>query len=213
MDTEENIETPIMFYIIKIILYIIGFVIVVITFLSIINYLLDIYYYIKELIITNENLYDVYSLRLKDINNYRLINYIKMFNEKSDDKIIKFNNEEDKCYDIKNLNFEKLEKATPNNTPVNILEYDFNKLLEKNIEFSTKLAKIIKDKQVKNNAIASDSSYTDNIKKEASKYFDTTDADEIANIWSVENIELDEEDFSRLSDQDQKLLYSFGAPK
>ena len=80
MDTEENIETPIMFYIIKIILYIIGFVIVVITFLSIINYLLDIYYYIKELIITNENLYDVYSLRLKDINNYRLINYIKMFN-------------------------------------------------------------------------------------------------------------------------------------
>ena len=49
-------------------------------------------------------------------------------------------------YDIKNLNFEKLEKATPNNTPVNILEYDFNKLLEKNIEFSTKLAKIIKDK-------------------------------------------------------------------
>ena len=176
MDTEENIETPIMFYIIKIILYIIGFVIVVITFLSIINYLLDIYYYIKELIITNENLYDVYSLRLKDINNYRLINYIKMFNEKSDDKIIKFNNEEDKCYDIKNLNFEKLEKATPNNTPVNILEYDFNKLLEKNIEFSTKLAKIIKDKQVKNNAIASDSSYTDNLKKEASKYFDTTDA-------------------------------------
>jgi len=106
MDTEENIETPIMFYIIKIILYIIGFVIVVITFLSIINYLLDIYYYIKELIITNENLYDVYSLRLKDINNYRLINYIKMFNEKSDDKIIKFNNEEDKCYDIKNLNLE-----------------------------------------------------------------------------------------------------------
>jgi hypothetical protein len=213
MDTEENIETPIIFNIIKIILYIIGFVILVITFLSIINYLLDIYYYIKELIITNENLYDVYSLRLKDINNYRLINYIKMFNEKSDDKIIKFNNEEDKCYDIKNLNFEKLEKATHINTPVNILEYDFNKLLEKNIEFSTKLAKIIKDKQVKNNAITSDSSYTDNLKKEASKYFDTTDAAEIANIWSVENIELDEEDFSRLSDQDQKLLYSFGPPK
>ena len=68
MDTEENIETPIIFNIIKIILYIIGFVILVITFLSIINYLLDIYYYIKELIITNENLYDVYSLRLKDIN-------------------------------------------------------------------------------------------------------------------------------------------------
>jgi len=136
-----------------------------------------------------------------------------MFNEKSDDKIIKFNNEEDKCYDIKNLNFEKLEKATHINTPVNILEYDFNKLLEKNIEFSTKLAKIIKDKQVKNNAITSDSSYTDNLKKEASKYFDTTDAAEIANIWSVENIELDEEDFSRLSDQDQKLLYSFGPPK
>ena len=58
-------------------------------------------------------------------------------------------------------------------------------------------AKIIKDKQVKNNAIASDSSYTDNLKKEASKYFDTTDAVEIANIWSVENIELDEEDVVR----------------
>lgn len=212
MDTEENIETPIIFNIIKIILYIIGFVILVITFLSIINYLLDIYYYIKELIITNENLYDVYSLRLKDINNYRLINYIKMFNEKSDDKIIKFNNEEDKCYDIKNLNFEKLEKATSNNTPVNILEYDFNKLLEKNIEFSTKLEKIIKDMQINNDPMTSDSSYTDNLKKEASKYLDATDAEKIAKIWPLENIELDEEDFSKLSDQDRKLLYSFGTP-
>ena len=212
MDTEENIETPIIFNIIKIILYIIGFVILVITFLSIINYLLDIYYYIKELIITNENLYDVYSLRLKDINNYRLINYIKMFNEKSDDKIIKFNNEEDKCYDIKNLNFEKLEKATSNNIPVNILEYDFNKLLEKNIEFSTKLEKIIKDMQINNDPMTSDSSYTDNLKKEASKYLDATDAEKIAKIWPLENIELDEEDFSKLSDQDRKLLYSFGTP-
>jgi hypothetical protein len=135
-----------------------------------------------------------------------------MFNEKSDDKIIKFNNEEDKCYDIKNLNFEKLEKATSNNTPVNILEYDFNKLLEKNIEFSTKLEKIIKDMQINNDPMTSDSSYTDNLKKEASKYLDATDAEKIAKIWPLENIELDEEDFSKLSDQDRKLLYSFGTP-
>ena len=81
-EQKEVPPLPILFFVIKIILYIIGFIIVVVTFLSIINYIFYVYYYIKETIITNENLYDVYSLKLTDINNYKLINYIKEFNNK-----------------------------------------------------------------------------------------------------------------------------------
>jgi hypothetical protein len=201
MDTEENVEMPFMFYIIKTILYIIGFVMIVITFLSIVNYLLYIIYYIKELIITNENIYDVHSVRLKDINNYRLINYIKMFNEKRDDNIIKFNNEGDNCFDIKNLKLEKPSEKK-DGAPVNVLEYDFNKLLKKNIEFSTKLEKIIKEKE--------DGGET--LQDYISSFIISSDnASKIAEFWPKQ-IELDKDDFNKLSDQDQKILYRFGTP-
>ena len=97
---DNESESPIIFNIIKYILYFIGFIIVLITFLAITNYLLYAIYYVKELIITTEELYDVTTLQLKDIINYKLINYIKIFNHKNEKKINLKNNN---CYDLKKL--------------------------------------------------------------------------------------------------------------
>lgn len=97
---DDESETPIIFNVIKYILYFIGFVIVIITFLAITNYLLYAIYYVKELIITTEEIYDVTTLQLKDIINYKLINYIKAFNPKNETK---FNLNNNKCYDLKKL--------------------------------------------------------------------------------------------------------------
>ena len=66
MPEQKEVPLPILFYVIKIILYIIGFIIILITFLSIINYIFYTFYYIKEIIITNENLYNVYNLKFTD---------------------------------------------------------------------------------------------------------------------------------------------------
>ena len=99
---DDESETPIIFNIIKYILYFIGFVIVIITFLAITNYLLYAIYYVKELIITTEEIYDVTTLQLKDIINYKLINYIKTFNPKNETKF-NLNNNNNKCYDLKKL--------------------------------------------------------------------------------------------------------------
>ena len=99
---DDESETPIIFNVIKYILYFIGFVIVIITFLAITNYLLYAIYYVKELIITTEEIYDVTTLQLKDIINYKLINYIKTFNPKNETKF-NLNNNNNKCYDLKKL--------------------------------------------------------------------------------------------------------------
>ncbi len=98
---EDESETPIIFNVIKYILYFIGFVIALITFLAITNYLLYSMYYVKELIITTEEIYDVTTLQLKDIINYKLINYIKTFNPKNEKKFNLNNN--NICYDLKKL--------------------------------------------------------------------------------------------------------------
>jgi len=102
MPEQKEVPLPILFYVIKIILYIIGFIIILITFLSIINYIFYTFYYIKEIIITNENLYNVYNLKFTDFINYKLLNYIKELNNTNDKK---FNVTSDSsiCYDIKNL--------------------------------------------------------------------------------------------------------------
>jgi hypothetical protein len=97
---DNESETPIIFNLIKYILYFIGFIIVLITFLAITNYLLYAIYYVKELIITTEEIYDVTTLQLTDIINYKLINYIKAFNPKNEKK---FNLNNNKCYDLKKL--------------------------------------------------------------------------------------------------------------
>lgn len=197
MESKENTEEPMpmSFSIIQLIIYIIGFVICVITFLSIVNYILNIYYYIKELIITNENIYDTYSIKLKDIKNYKLINYIKIFNEKMYDKTIKFSNENYNCYDIKKLKFDEPvineENKDNNNTKINILEYDFNKLFDKYLNLSY----ILIDLKNKNNIIT-DVDNNDLLIKNFPK-----------------NIELENEDFNKLSDEDLKLLYNFGGSK
>ena len=121
MPEQKEVPLPILFYVIKIILYIIGFIIILITFLSIINYIFYTFYYIKEIIITNENLYNVYNLKFTDFINYKLLNYIKELNNTNDKK---FNVTSDSsiCYDIKNLkiNYINIDLA---DTDVKLLSY------------------------------------------------------------------------------------------
>ena len=183
-EQKEVPPLPILFFVIKIILYIIGFIIVVVTFLSIINYIFYVYYYIKETIITNENLYDVYSLKLTDINNYKLINYIKEFNNKYNKYYGESINVDNfKCYDIKNLTIHTLEiKETP---PKYVLDFDFTTMFNKNQDFREKISKVETKSQV-----------IDEIKK----HWPPQDAGIISRI-----------DFNKFSEEDINLLHKFGA--
>ena len=183
-EQKEVPPLPILFFVIKIILYIIGFIIVVVTFLSIINYIFYVYYYIKETIITNENLYDVYSLKLTDINNYKLINYIKEFNNKYNKYYGESINVDNfKCYDIKNLTIHTLEiKETP---PKYVLDFDFTTMFNKNQDFREKISKV----ETKSPVI-------DEIKK----HWPPQDAGIISRI-----------DFNKFSEEDINLLHKFGA--
>lgn len=131
---DNQSESPAIFNGIKYILYFIGFIIAVITFLAITNYLLYAIYYVKELIITTEDIYDVTTLQLKDIINYKLINYIKTFNPKNEKK---FNLKNNKCYDLKKLKHDldagetypyvDTAKISDKNT---ILETDFTQIVD-----------------------------------------------------------------------------------
>lgn len=132
---DNESESPIIFNVIKYILYFIGFIIFIITFLAITNYLLYAIYYVKELIITTEEIYDVTKLQLKDIINYKLINYIKTFNPKNEKKINLKNNN---CYDLKKLKhdldtsetypYDDISKIT--NYQNSILETDFTEIID-----------------------------------------------------------------------------------
>jgi len=191
-EQKEVPPLPILFLIIKIILYIIGFIIVVITFLSIINYIYYIYYNIKEIIITNENLYNVYSLKLTDINNYKLINYIKEFNNKYD----KYNGESIdvdncKCYNIKNLKIHTLEKKdTP---PKYVLDFDFTTMFNKIQNFREKIS------QIKSSNGFFSSITTPTYLDEIKKHWPPKDAGIISKI-----------DLNKFSEEDINLLHKFG---
>jgi hypothetical protein len=132
---DNESDSPFVFNGIKYILYFIGFIIVIITFLAIINYLLYAIYYIKELLITTEDIYDVSSLRLNDILNYRLINYIKIFNPKNEKKI---NLSDNKCYNLKKLMYVSedtqhpyiLANITAQADKDKILETDFTEIID-----------------------------------------------------------------------------------
>jgi hypothetical protein len=131
---DDESETPIIFNLIKYILYFIGFIIVLITFLAITNYLLYAIYYVKELIITTEDIYDVTTLQLTDIINYKLINYIKTFNPKNEKK---FNLNNNKCYDLKKLKHDGDDATdtypyddTVANAETVLLETDFTEIID-----------------------------------------------------------------------------------
>jgi hypothetical protein len=218
-EQKEVPPLPILFFVIKIILYIIGFIIVVITFLSIINYIFYVYYYIKETIITNENLYDVYSLKLTDINNYKLINYIKEFNNKYNKYYGESINVDNcKCYDIKNLKIHTLENIDP--PPKYVLDFDFTTMFNKIQDFREKISNVESNIAKKSpgtsakkspgtsvilaSAIYSISSATTADKKqleieEIKKHWPPRDAGIISRI-----------DFNKFSEEDINLLHKFG---
>ena len=198
-EQKEVPPLPILFFVIKIILYIIGFIIVVVTFLSIINYIFYVYYYIKETIITNENLYDVYSLKLTDINNYKLINYIKEFNNKYNKYYGESINVDNfKCYDIKNLTIHTLE--TFDTPPKYVLDFDFTTMFNKNQDFREKISKV-ESNIAKNSPLSSAIPVTiETLLNEIKKHWPPQDAGIISRI-----------DFNKFSEEDINLLHKFGA--
>ena len=210
-EQKEVPPLPILFLIIKIILYIIGFIIVVITFLSIINYIYYIYYYIKDIIITNENLYDVYSLKLTDINNYKLINYIKEFNNKYNkyyEESIDVNN--CKCYNIKNLKIHTLENK--DKPPKYVLDFDFTTMFNKIQIFREKISNIDKILQP-----SQPSSTTASVLSTASALsiisIKTNDKilDEIKKHWPPKDAGIISKiDLNKFSEEDINLLHNFG---
>jgi hypothetical protein len=220
MSEQKEEPLPILFYIIKIILYIIGFIIIVITFLSIINYIFYVYYYIKETIITNENLYDVNSLKLADIHNYKLINYIKEFNNKYN----KYNgvgidiNDNCKCYDIKNLNIYQLEYK--DQQPINVLDFDFTTMFNKIGDFRENISKIESDIS----KAAPISTYTSTLSFPSitggtgsstpiGDIPQTTIANELNKYWPPKNGGyISRIDFNKFSNEDINLLHKFGIP-
>jgi hypothetical protein len=219
-EQKEVPPLPILFFVIKIILYIIGFIIVVVTFLSIINYIFYVYYYIKETIITNENLYDVYSLKLTDINNYKLINYIKEFNNKYNKYYGESINVDNcKCYDIKNLTIHTLEYIDP---PKYVLDFDFTTMFNKIQDFREKISNVesnIAKNSPGTSAILSISSAIPSISSAIPSSISATPAntkrqlevEEIKKHWPPRDAGIISRiDFNKFSEEDINLLHKFG---
>jgi hypothetical protein len=224
-EQKEVPPLPILFFVIKIILYIIGFIIFVITFLSIINYIFYVYYYIKETIITNEYLYDVYSLKLTDINNYKLINYIKEFNNKYNKYYGESINVDNcKCYDIKNLKIHTLEKI--DTIPKYVLDFDFTTMFNKNQDFREKISKVESNIE-KNSSGSSDSAISSTISSailsmstipsissaipSISAVKKQLEVDEINKHWPPRDAGIISRiDFNKFSEEDINLLHKFG---
>jgi hypothetical protein len=211
-EQKEVPPLPILFFVIKIILYIIGFIIVVVTFLSIINYIFYVYYYIKETIITNENLYDVYSLKLTDINNYKLINYIKEFNNKYNKYYGESINVDNcKCYDIKNLTIHTLENIdTP---PKYVLDFDFTTMFNKIQDFREKISNvesnIAKDSPVSSTILSM--SIIPSISSAIPVTIEKIRLDEIKKHWPPRDAGIISRiDFNKFSEEDINLLHKFG---
>lgn len=214
---DNKTGSPIVFSLIKYILYFIGFIIVVITFLAIINYLLYAIYYFKELVITTEELYDVGSLKMTDIINYRLINYIKELNQ-TDEK--NFNLNSNKCYDLKKL------KYIDSQSPIKvkkaddvILETDFTEIID-NLKYNDEESKLkkMKDNPSRNTIIKIlyDSDYKSKDKTVIDNYYTTNKpadkaiSGQIKNYFEdkfPKNITLSDYNYNNLIDSDIDKIY------
>jgi hypothetical protein len=109
-DTLVNIITNI--------IYIVALLIIVILIFALINYILYTIYSIKEIIVHNTS-EDAENYKLKDIYNYKLINYINIINTDNNYKydISSEFNKEIIVIDMKEFSLKKYTPPTPNPTP------------------------------------------------------------------------------------------------
>lgn len=146
-DTLVNIITNI--------IYIVALLIIVILTLSLINYILYTIYSIKEIIIHNTS-EDAIHYKLRDIYNYKLINYINIINTDNNykyDMSCEFNNTNPYLISMKDFTLTKIETANPplqqsrNYIDISYLDVSNPKIKKDNdVEFKLNNIDLIKSK-------------------------------------------------------------------
>ena len=137
--------------IITFILYLIALVLIVIFVLAIINYALYTVYSIKEIVVHN-TLDDAMFYKLKDIYNYRLVNYVNIINTNTNNHNIfeNINSSEIRTIDMKKFTLIYIEGATDDKaidlTYLKDNKTVITKITDSKIEFELKNIDSIKDK-------------------------------------------------------------------
>ena len=136
--------------IITFILYLIALVLIVIFVLAIINYALYTVYSIKEIVVHN-TLDDAMFYKLKDIYNYRLVNYVNIINTNTNNHNIFENicSSEIRTIDMKK--FTLIDEGATNDKAIDLTYLKDNKtviqkITDNKIEFELKNIDSIKDK-------------------------------------------------------------------
>ena len=137
--------------IITFILYLIALVLIVIFVLAIINYALYTVYSIKEIVVHN-TLDDAMFYKLKDIYNYRLVNYVNIINTNTNNHNIfeNIHSSEIRTIDMKKFTLIYIEGATDDKaidlTYLKDNKTVITKITDSKIEFELKNIDSIKDK-------------------------------------------------------------------